>query len=136
MTPRVLVVAFDFSDPARRALEWARLLCTRLRATVTVVHVDDAALSAEPDRAGGRARRLEDELHREIERVFGSDADAVRVHVATGDASERLPDLALELDADLVVAGSTGKSAVERVLLGSVTDDLLHRSVIPVMIVH
>lgn len=135
MLPRSVLVAFDFSDPSRRALDWARTLRARLAAGVWVVHVHDPARSA--GRSGEEERgRLEEAVRREVDDVFGPDAQAVRVLVASGLIVERLHELALELGADLLIAGSTGKDAVERVLLGSVTEELIRRSAIPVMIVH
>lgn len=135
MLPRSVLVAFDFSDPSRRALHWARALRAGLAAGVSVVYVHDPARSAAPS-AEAERERLVEALRREIDEVFGPDAQAVRVRVASGLAVDRLHELALELGADLLIAGSTGKDAVERVLLGSVTEELIRRSAIPVMIVH
>ncbi len=130
---RRILVAFDFSEPSRRALEWARMLRARLAVAVTVVHVAD---EDQPGAHERRIRALEGELRRAIGEVFGPEESAIASRVASGRASERLIELALELDADLVIAGSTGKSATERVLLGSVTEDLVRGSAVPVMIVH
>lgn len=142
-----IVVAYDFSEPARRALEWVRYLRAQLHAAVVVVHVEDDPLRQTPLRGGSgsweppaeaerRLRWLEDELRREVGDRFGPDAQAVRTLVARGRVGERLHELALELGANLIVVGASGKSAVDRALLGSITQELVRTSALPVMTVH
>ncbi len=62
-------------------------------------------------------------LHQEVlERSYGSVADCVCAHAA-------------EVDADIIVVGSHGHSALADVLLGSVTSALLHHCPRPVLVV-
>jgi nucleotide-binding universal stress UspA family protein len=143
---RTILVAYDFSEPARRALDWARYLRGQLHAAVIVVHVDDDALSQGALRGAGswepaaeqdrRTRWLEDELRREVHDHFGPDAQAVRTVVTRGRVGERLHAVARELGASLVVLGTSGKNAVDRALLGSATQELVRTSSLPVMTVH
>jgi len=144
---RSILVATDFSAPSRRALEWARLLHARLNAAVMVVHVDtdpfvhttlrdDAAKWETESERGRRLDWLKSELRTQIDDVFGPDAQAVRTLVVRGETVEQLTDLALERDADLLVVGASGKNAVDRLLLGSTTQELVQRSPIPVLTVH
>lgn len=147
MTPRSIFVAYDFSPPSRRALEWARLLHARLHAAVTVVHVDvdpfeksslatDAASWETPEQRDRRLTWLEEELRQAVEEVFGPDEQAVRRVVVRGHPVEVVSDTALEQGADLVVVGASGKGAVDRVLLGSTTQELVRRCPLPVLTVH
>lgn len=144
---RTILVAYDFSEPARRALEWVRYLRGKLHTAVVVVHVDDDPLRQTPlagagsrwqtpEEADRRTRWLEDELRREVNQRFGPDAQAVRTMVARGRVGERVHELALELDADLIVVGASGKNAVDRALLGSITQELVRSSALPVMTIH
>jgi nucleotide-binding universal stress UspA family protein len=55
--------------------------------------------------------------------------------VKVGTAAETLEDVADQIDASLIVVGSTGKGAVKRLLLGSTADRLVHISSRPVLVV-
>ena len=147
MTPRSLLVAYDFSAPSNRALEWARLLHARLHAAVTLLHIDvdpldqsalhaDASTWETAEQRDRRLRWLQDELTTVAGDVFGPDAQTIRIVVVRGRPVERLIELALERDIDLVVVGASGKGAVDRLLLGSTTQELVRRCPIPVLTVH
>jgi nucleotide-binding universal stress UspA family protein len=56
--------------------------------------------------------------------------------VLSGSPAETLAEAAAAPDVDLVVLGSRGRGAVARVLLGSVSDRLIHISPKPVLVVH
>jgi nucleotide-binding universal stress UspA family protein len=125
------------------ALEWARALADRAHPAVTVVHVDvDPFDPREMPREEARALKeslrhsLEKELRRILRETFGDAEPAVRVEVVTGDPADAIIAVARELDADLIVLGSTGKGAVERFLSGSVTQAVLQRSPLPTLVVH
>ncbi len=144
--PRTIVVAYDFSEGGRRALAWARTLHARLHASVVVLHADadlwsesvlgeDARRYEGPDAHARRMRWLESELRREVDEHFGPDSESVLTHVLAGRPSEVLCEKALELGADLVVVGASGKSAVERILLGSTAHALLRDCPVAVMTV-
>lgn len=51
----------------------------------------------------------------------------------TGHAGDKIADVARETGADLIVVGSHGHSAVAGLLLGSVTQKLLHVAPCPVL---
>lgn len=52
-----------------------------------------------------------------------------------GDPADRILDYADEIDADLIVAGTHGRSGVERRLIGSVAERLVRHATMPVMTV-
>ncbi len=53
-----------------------------------------------------------------------------------GDIAHGLLEFSKKHDADLLVIGKKGKSLLERLLIGSVTERLLHHAHIPVLITH
>lgn len=57
------------------------------------------------------------------------------IHLKQGHAGQEVINLAEELDADLIVVGSLGKSNIERLLLGSVSSFVVMNSRITTMVV-
>lgn len=52
----------------------------------------------------------------------------IAAHLAVGDASREILQLASDLEADLIVVGSHGKKALERVLVGSVSQSVMKKA--------
>src|SRR4029078_1225689 len=72
-----------------------------------------------------------DELHRAVQR---STASATRtLTAAAGDTTKTITDQALSIGADLIVMGTHGRRGFKRLLLGSVTETVLHHAPGPVL---
>jgi len=126
LIPR-LVVAYDFSDPARRAFELAVFMGRQLKADVHVVTVLD---SHDPETAVA-GKEVEDLRHLLEMRTFGTvkaDDLSIQCHAVTGHPADAIVEMARDIDAPLILCGTTGKGAVARTLLGSVSHDLVHKS--------
>lgn len=131
-----IVVGVDGSAPAQRALHWA-LAEAKLRAcAVEVIHAwrlpvtgGFYAVAMEPALAEAGARHVLDAA------LAAEDTSGSRLaaHLPCGGPAERL--LHAAETADLVVVGSTGKGAVRRLLLGSVSHQLAHHAPCPVLVV-
>jgi nucleotide-binding universal stress UspA family protein len=147
MAPRIVVVAHDLSAPADRALAFALGLARQVGARVEVVHVHPDLFDGRSTPAVGLPwpsedqeerylRFLDGELAARIERAGGPAAlEQTRRHVVRGLPQKRICELAGELSADLVCVGATGKRAIDRVLLGSVSQLLVRTSPVPVLVV-
>lgn len=124
LIPR-LVVAYDFSDPARRAFELGVFMGRQLGAEVHVVTVLDESNS---EAAGQELEDLRQLLEmRTCGTVKANDVE-VSCHALNGSPAEAIVAMAREIDAPLIVCGTTGKGAVARTLLGSVSHELVHKS--------
>jgi nucleotide-binding universal stress UspA family protein len=139
----VILVATDFGDPARAALDWAIELGQALGARVVLAHVFDLPIVGLPDAAilvgPQTAARLSDEAQAAL------DAELARVKdrglplkglLRQGDPREVVPAVAADVGAKLVVVGSHGRRGVLRGLLGSVAEDIMRRSPVPVTVLH
>lgn len=142
-----VLVAHDFSEPANRALAFASQLAEKVGASVEVVHVHpdvydghgDAALGTpwpSPDQEERYLRFLDEELARVVRNVIGARADGVARHILRGEPFRRIEALRDEIGADVIAVGSTGKGAVERALLGSISQRIVRTSPVPVLTVH
>lgn len=137
-----IVVATDFEQTGRAALDWAILLAQSLRASVLVAHVFDLPLAGLPDAAlmvGAKtAARMSNEaqsaLDAEVARVGGRGV-VVEGTLRQGDPREVVTLIAAAARASLIVVGSHGRRGLVRGLLGSVAEDILRKSEIPVAVV-
>lgn len=141
-----ILVAFDFSPPSLRALELANDIRKATGARVDVVHVvhDPYEGLEHPPRDSLWPDPLETEkyldslrthLRAEVEGIFGADAKAVTQHVIRGDIDEEIIAVADQIGADLVIVGTKGKRALDRILIGSVSNRILHHAKVPVLTV-
>jgi nucleotide-binding universal stress UspA family protein len=126
-----IVVAIDGSEPAERALalavELARTGGDGTLTLVTAISGLEMVLDAEQQGA-------ERGLAERAERLRGQGL-RVETAVRVGAAPDVVTEVAEATAADLVMAGSTGKGAVQRALLGSVTTRLLHLLRRPLLVV-
>jgi nucleotide-binding universal stress UspA family protein len=146
MTIAKILVAHDFSDTATRALRYAARLARDIGATLEIglVYPDiydgryDASLVL-PDSPPGQGERylrfLEEELKRIAITTLAAEGANIRCHVRRGDPVKQLEELAREIGADVICVGATGKGAVQRVVLGSVSQLVLRSSQVPVLVV-
>lgn len=128
LIPR-LVVAYDFSDPARRAFELGVFLGRQLDADLHVVSVlDPSDRKKNDDAAADPLERLKTLLQIQTAATIKSDDVRIECHAVEGEPADAIIALARELDAPMILCGTTGKGAVARTLLGSVSHELVQRS--------
>jgi nucleotide-binding universal stress UspA family protein len=140
---RTLLVPLDGSRFAERALTVAVPLALQHSATIVLTtafalpplqHPVVGVLPGEAP-AGSRVR---DEIRAQLERVARRVATKYRVTTATqfreGPIVDELERGVRESDADLVVMASHGRSGASRLWLGSVTDALLRRASVPMLV--
>ena len=71
------------------------------------------------------------ELDRRIRIAGGTVAGA---HLRIGEAAKEVVDLAEELEIDLIVVGTRGRSVIRRALMGSVSDSIVRHARCPVVV--
>lgn len=139
---RRILVPIDFSDCSRAALAHAELLARTFGATMEIAHILEpipARLSGTlaerdpPETLGDHAWRIAREETQRIADSLAGRGISVAWHVEMGIPWERI--LALAPSADLVVMGTHGRTGLQRLLLGSVTDKVVQRSTTPVLTV-
>ncbi len=122
-----ILVAVDDSEAGQAAYDTAAELARELHATLTALHVVEPAHKSESPSAQAlldacRKRNSTKEVEPEIMIREGSPSE--EIHQATGT-----------MRWDVLVIGTHGRHGVQRALLGSVAEDVLHRTEIPVLIV-
>ncbi|MCK4270740.1 MAG: universal stress protein [Methanogenium sp.] len=71
----------------------------------------------------------------ECQKLAGEAGIKVIPHIRQGHAGNEIIETAEEIDADLIILGSHGKSELDRILLGSVTGHVVRHSGITTMVV-
>ena len=56
------------------------------------------------------------------------------MHLRQGRISDEVIELARELEADLLVVGSCGHGQIGRILMGSHSEEIVHRARLPVLV--
>ena len=139
-----IVVATDFSEQAERALGVAKKLAERFGSRVTLFHgysiLPPSAVY--PDALWPAAHidlQLREDARRSLEvlrREWLPSIEQVEVvAVPHPNAAIAISDYASEHGADLVVAGTHGRTGLAHVLLGSVAEALVRHAPCPVLVV-
>lgn len=128
-----VLVPIDGSEQANEALIEAAEIAKRYGAQLIVTTVvDDYLQITSPEQAQAIyefTRKAGTEIvEKAIESIKDSELEKVEGHVLKGDPRHSIVDYAKEENVDLVVIGSTGKGAIERVLLGSVSEFVVRHS--------
>ena len=128
--------ATDGSETAAHALPYALALAEADEAKLVVAHVREIFVG----RGGGYPvladeTELRDTIDNQVAELRGSGIDAtfvVRTSTA-GNAADTIAEIAGEVGADLIVVGTHGYGRIAGLLIGSVTQALLHKNICPVL---
>ncbi|MDJ0851554.1 MAG: universal stress protein [Myxococcota bacterium] len=138
-----VLVAVDLSPATAPVLRVAEELAGALGAELRLVHV----AAPEPEFVGydvdspalrdthAAAYRDEHRRLQELAEGVRQRGGTVKALLIQGPTVEKILEEAERLDAGLLVVGSHGRGALARVLLGSVSEGVLHRSHRPVVVV-
>ena len=142
-SPNVIVAATDGSEQSLRAANAAAALARTNDAhlfIVTVVRPPEGwwGIVGAPPPAESLGNALADAQRVVLEKtVEAVDLSGVRFDTVeeVGDPAIPLAAFAEEKEADLLVIGQRGAGLVERIMVGSVADRLVHISKVPVLVV-
>ena len=145
--PTSIVISYDFSGPSKRAAEVARAIHGVFGGSLHLVHsyldvwgeyTDRGAVVGEAAEKRREALRLglQEMLEADSKEIFSMAPQNVQTHLVTGDPAGGILQVAEDVDATLICAGTTGKSGIERLLIGSVARRLLHDSQVPLLLTH
>lgn len=136
-----ILVPIDFTDDAQRVLQLAQQLAAETGAHLALLHVGiqtDAALGG----AAGTvyhnlADRIEVEQRETLARIARERVPADQPcsqHIRHGEPAAEILACAEEGGHDLIVMGTHGRKGLARMLLGSVAEQVVRDSPIPVLL--
>jgi len=137
-----IVVAYDGSENAKRALDVAIDLAKRYEARLTIIEVIDTSvlvgmgLGPIPSEVINEMyNKAKKDVEEAKEKAINSGVKNVEAVNIEGDPATTIMDYAGKAGADLIVTGSRGLSTVKRIFLGSVSSRIVHEAKIPVLVV-
>jgi nucleotide-binding universal stress UspA family protein len=143
-----ILTGVDGSAESMRALRETIGLARMLHATVDVLYVIPPQIYSQfserdvivrqddgKDHRISLLQKEENELSDMIRSIAAEEGYEVTIHTRVGDAVEGLVDYSSSNDIDLVVVGSSGKGMADRLILGSVSTGVVHRSRVPVLVI-
>jgi nucleotide-binding universal stress UspA family protein len=138
---RSILVAWDGSDPSRRALALAEDLAGQYGARLLLVTVLEptpvpvgALVPVSPFPTPDDLERTQQELQHLAKELLAR-GRCIETEVQVGQPAERIRELADRYDVSIILAGRSGKGALARLVLGSVTTALLHTTTRPITVV-
>ena len=142
--PRIsrILVPLDFSPHASNALEWARCFADTFGAKLVLLHVIDHAIVPVAGLGAGTGDVadiapiyvLQEETEKHMEELKASIPDA-EIVVREASPSTTIVDVAPELNCQMIVMGTHGRSGLKHLLLGSVAEYVVRHSKVPVLTV-
>ncbi len=139
MQPNRILLPVDGSSHSQRAAEYAAGLARTYGASLILVHCHQSFpnLLGEPyfQDAVTKIITASETLMAPFRDFLDEKEVDFEEHILEGPAGKVLPNLAEQLDADLIVMGSRGLSDLEGLVLGSVTHKVLHQVDCPVLVV-
>ncbi|MGM0399605.1 MAG: universal stress protein [Halobacteriota archaeon] len=134
-----VLVPTDGSDGAMAAAEHGLALAETLGASVHVLSVvDDTWMGPEARSTLSEAdleRPANEAIEDVVERAASYEVPAVQTHVEFGSPASVIADYISSNDINAVVMGTSGRSGIERVLLGSVAEKTVRTAPVPVITV-
>jgi nucleotide-binding universal stress UspA family protein len=134
--PTKILLATDGSEPTRQATEAATDLAGKSGSELHVVHVwHDVPGFAHGFVKRELRRQGQETLDEQVERIEGSGGTVTQAHLRGGRTSEEIVGLSGELGVGLLIVGSRGLGAMQRILVGSHSEEIVHHARVPVLVV-
>ena len=138
ITIRNILLATDFSDCSKRALGYALGIASRYGSQLHLLHcidptpynlIDPSPIQTACDDARRELEQLVADLHRQ-----GRARDVeINPLVAAGDVISLLTDAVKNLNVDLIIVGTHGRTGWRKAVLGSVAERVVDESSCPVL---
>jgi universal stress protein A len=140
LTLKSILVPMDFSDSARKALQYALAFARLFKVEITLLHIapelaeDSRVTFAMPELQQEILQEAADNLCKEIERA-GMPEVKVSPVVKKGTPFHEIVETARQMNADLIVIGTHGRTGLKHVFMGSTAERVVRHAPCPVLVV-
>jgi nucleotide-binding universal stress UspA family protein len=137
-----ILLPVDGSELSLEAVRFAiRMVLAGLRADAVLANVQEPAtlyellVAHDPEVINRVADEAGQHTLESAKELLNAAGVAYECEVAKGDPAHTIVDIAERFACDLIVMGARGNSALRSAMLGSVSNEVLHASPVPVVIV-
>jgi nucleotide-binding universal stress UspA family protein len=137
-----ILVPIDFSECARKALQYALPFAKEHEAAITLLYVAPPPSYAVGEYGGvdymGLVPELKSNAEKDLSRLAADELRGevpVKTIVSDGAAAAGILDVAEHLPADIIVISTHGRTGLKHVLLGSVAEHVVRNAPCPVLVV-
>jgi nucleotide-binding universal stress UspA family protein len=147
-----VLIALDYNPSAKKVAEEGYALANAMNAQAVLLHViSDISYYSSIDyspimgfggftsldmlqtNATSELKNVADAYLEKSKQHLGD--DTIQIVTRNGDYGQTIIDTATELKADIIVMGTHSRRGLEKILIGSVAEKVLHNTTIPVFII-
>ena len=143
MIPNIkkILVPIDFSDYSKSALKYAVNFCNSFNAEMTLIYVVEPVIYP-PDFSMGQIAipsvntEWDERAKQELEKLAKEEIPSgltVNTLIKTGKPFIEIIETAGELDIDLIIIATHGRTGVEHILFGSTAEKVVRKAPCPVL---
>ncbi|MEW5974236.1 MAG: universal stress protein [Acidobacteriota bacterium] len=138
-----ILLPTDFSEPANYSLKYGMSLASKFKATLHVIHVAEHARAGSageavdylvPDHIAALESKDRLRLEELVQRICAEGVDARAIFVA-GRAYQDIVKCARDLDVDLIVLATHGRTGFSHLVFGSTAEKVIRLASCPVITV-
>ncbi|MDE1726442.1 MAG: universal stress protein [Thaumarchaeota archaeon] len=133
-----ILVAVDGSESASKAFKRAAYLAQRCNSKIDLVHVVQCEVGGDSANTFEMIEDLKDKAKRMLEeyRVEAMKNNVpIQITIMQGDPAKTIIEIAKAKSYDLIIMGTRGRSSFQELLIGSVSQKVMHHASCPVMVV-
>lgn len=132
-----ILVPLDFTECAQKALFYAAPFARQFGAELTLLHVVEPVSSIASEAMIFPPLESEHDAKRELEALRAKLPHDVRCEILlrSGRPQFEIPAIAKEFSSDLIILSTHGRTGFERLLMGSVAENVVRHAPCPVLIV-
>jgi nucleotide-binding universal stress UspA family protein len=138
-----ILVPVDFTETSDRALEHAIEFAKKFNAAITLMHAYQIPVYAFPDGAYITAADVAAQISTAAQGRLDAMIESRKLAgvpivgvLRDGVAWEEINAVATEIHADLIIIGTHGRRGLMRALLGSVAENVIRTTTLPVLVIH
>ena len=131
-------MAVDGSESAKKAFEKSIYLAQKCNSNLDLVHVIQCELGGDSATTFEIIEDLKNKAKKMLEEYeiqATKNCISIQIMVTQGDPAQVIIELAKAKSYDLIIMGTRGRTAFQELLIGSVSQKVMHHASCPVMVV-